>query len=610
MARTSKREICPECGKLLPRGKERGPCPECGWQEGRHAPSAPSGRGNRARRRGSAPRKKSSLSPLAAGLAIGGGSALVLILLLSLAGKKNPPRPAPPTPSQPRKTPFLEEEARSPNPAPRKEAPSLEERIARLQSSLARIQKLPPRMRKGIKALFEEARRKGKARAAEKLLDSWIALEPADEEAHKLRGDVLYTGPFRKKLPDGTWAWPHEAKSGRKEKIWITKEESRALREDPLYQKALLALRTAKQIDGEQGGRKRYWTWAFFDDDVAPRPFIVFSQSKTPSFAKDRAKSVVRVLSALRESMLADYYEPMHKIHGNKEFLVPIYVFGGEKVYNEFRKRSTIKGLPDPSMAAGFFSFDPSLKPVGWLFVWSENPESSFFKDVISHEGTHLFQYQYGKRTSAFERSDGTTTWFQEGLAEYWGGHKMVTVKGRKIFLPGRIQSNRLQALWRHLPTLPDAVPKTDPRFLPLRRLLRMSYMDYNETYNVPAAGGDPTAREMVSVVYAEGWAFVHFLFHYRHGKYRKALLRYMETELAADFKWHTLERGLGIHGKAGWMKITAQFIDYVRTVLWKAYQDEKSGGFGPWAREEAQRLEKAIEKAEKKRASRRKAGR
>ena len=613
MAKNRRRPRCPECGRILPPGREAGPCPGCGWEEEEEWDEAPVPGRSKARAGG---RRRSTgkkgPSPVLLGLGIGGALTLVLILILSLAGKGR--KASPPSTyiqedaSGPSKAGKTARPARS-EPLPKKKEPTWEEKFAWFRSTLERARRIDARLKERIRSYYSEAGKRGKAKEAKALLDRWVALDPTDEEPRKLRGDVLYTGPFRRRLPDGTWAWPHDAKSGRKEKIWITKDEARAMEEDPLYKKALLAVETAKRIDGVQGEKKKYWTWCFFDDDVAPRPFIVFSQSKTPSFAKDRAKSVVRVISALRRSMLADYYEPMHKIHGKKEFLIPIFVFGGEKVYGEFRDRSTIKGLPDPAMAAGFFSYSPELKPVGWLFVWSENPESKFFKDVISHEGTHLLQFQYGKRTSAFLHSDGTTTWFQEGLAEYWGGHKMVTVDGMEIFLPGRIQEGRLQALWRHLPTLPDAIPDDDPRFLPLRRLLRMSYMDYNETYNVPAAGGNPTAREMVSVVYAEGWAFVHFLFHYQDGKYRKALLRYMESELAADFKWRVLERGLGVHGKAGWLKITGEFIDYVRTVLWKAMKDEKSGGFGPWAEKEALRLKKAIEKAQK-RAAAGKAGR
>ncbi len=603
MARTTRRPRCPECGRLLPRGEEEGPCPSCGWEEEDLEETPPARTGRRARRGGGSSRRsraKSSPSPVLLGLGIGGGAALALILLLALTGKGKKQAPAAPKDRPARRAPVRADSARAKAEEKKKE-PSWEERLQWFQAALQRVRRLNPGLKEKIKTFASEASRRGNKKEARKLLDRWVELDPSDEEGHRLRGDVLYKGPFRRKLPDGTWAWPYDAKSGRRVKIWLTPEEDRAMKADPLYNAALQAVETAKRIDGAQEGRKKYWTWCFFDDDVAPRPFIVFSQSKTPGFAKDRARAVVRVLSYLRTSMLADYYEPMHKIHGKKEFLTPIFVFGGGKVYNEFRKRSAVKGFPDPMMAAGFFTFDPSFKPVGWLFVWSENPESEFFKDVISHEGTHLLQYQYGRHTSAFVRSDGTTTWFQEGLAEYWGGHKMVTVDGMKIFLPGRIQENRLAALWRHLPTLPDAIPDKDPRFLPLRRLLRMSYMDYNQTYNVPASAGDPTAREMVSVVYAEGWAFVHFLFHYKNGKYRKALLRYMETELKVDFKWRVLERGLGVHGKAGWMKITAEFLDYVRTVLWKIYKDPKTGGFGPWAEAEAKRLKEAIERAGKK---------
>ena len=616
MAKRRRRTPCPECGRPLPPGKEDGPCRHCGWvweeeeegpRRGRKSQGGPAGRSRAGSRRRT---KKGGPSPVLLGVGLGVGGALLLLLLLSLlgGGKKGRPQARPASAGE-RSAQAPSARPKAPEKAPEKKEPAWEERLAWFRSALDRTRRLTPGMKERIRSFLEEARRKGREKEARPLLDRWIALDPADEEARKLRGDVLYTGPFRKRRPDGTWAWPFDAKSGRKAKIWITREDARAMEADPLYREALQAVETAKRIDGAQENPKKYWTWCFFDDDVAPRPFIVFSQSKTPSFAKDRAKSVVRTISCLRRTMLADYYEPMHKIHGNKEFLTPIFVFGGQEVYGEFRDRSTIKGLPDPAMAAGFFSYSPELKPVGWLFVWSENPESSFFKDVISHEGTHLLQFQYGKRTSAFLHSDGTTTWFQEGLAEYWGGHKIVRVDDLEVFLPGRIQEGRLQALWRHLPTLPDAIPDEDPRFLPLRRLIRMSYMDYNLTYNIPASKGDPTAREMVSVVYAEGWAFVHFLFHYQNGKYRKALLRYMETELAADFKWRVLERGLGVHGRKGWLEITGRFIDYVRTNLWKIYQDPKSGGFGPWADAEARRLAKAVRRAQKK-ASRRKAPR
>ena len=471
-----------------------------------------------------------------------------------------------------------------------------------MTQSLARL----GRMKEGrsdtaeeIKALRREAIGMDDREAIAELLDHWVRLLPEDEEARELRGDVLYKGPFRRQVAS-RWYYAKEPRTGEETRIWLTREESEALDADPLYRQALAAADTAVRIGTEGGGRLT--TWFYFDDDVAPRPFMVCTRGPTPAFTKDRAASVVRTLARLRRSMLADYADAMKLAPGREAPLIPIYVFSSADDYNEFRKNSSIQGFPDPAQAAGFFTWSEALSPVGWLFVWSKNPEAAYFKEVISHEGTHLLHYQYTNPSAQAwgTRSDGTTTWFQEGLAEYWGGHSIRDVGGVEVFFPGRMLGGRFDHLWRYLPQKAEDIPEQEPRFMPLRDMCRTSYTHYNQEYNLRSAQGDPSAREMVGLFYAQGWAFVHFLMHGAGGRYRPALLRYMRTELEAHFAWRELEKGLGKQGKEGWDELTQEFIDYVRKELRPIRMDmEKTDGYGPWAAEEAARLAKAIQKLE-----------
>ena len=602
------RPRCPECGALLTRGREAGPCRRCGWEE--EAPPARAS-GRRAARP-SARATGGGLSPVALGLIIGGGAGVLLLLLLALAGKGGgEPSPGPQAGGGEAGAGQPDEPDQPEPPRPRTPRELWPGRFEQAMARLSIERSLTPPLREELDRLRKDAILYGTKEQADRILDLWVKLDPEDEKVRRLRGDVLYTGPFRRQV-EGRWRWPVHPKTGEKTRIWITREESEALDNDQLYKAAVRAVQTARAIDGKQGESKAYHTFFFFDDDVAPRPFLIASQSKTPSFAKDRAESTAATVAALRRSTFGLHGEPMRMVNGDREFLVPMFVFGGPDVYDEFRKRSSAEGLPSPFSVAGFFTYNPEFEPIGWLFVWAEDPKAKHFIDVIAHEATHLFQWQYGKsntpanRRNPALRSMGSTCWFQEGLAEYWGGGVLREWQGMEIYQPGRLQSGRLAHLMRFLPKKgedpPRSMPEGEAGYMPVRQMCRRSYAAYNREFNYRANSGNQVAKEMVGLFYAEGWAFVHFLMHYQGGIYRTHLLRYMVSELNCDFDWHLWEKLLGIKGTREWQELDRKFIAYVHDELWPLF--EKPGkvgraGLGKWHDEELAALGRAIKRNE-----------
>jgi hypothetical protein len=535
----------------------------------------------------------------------------VLLLLLALTqggGERETTPPEPVAKGSGAAEPERADEPEDPRPkTPRELWPGrFENAMARLSIERA----ITPAIRDELDRLRKDAILYGTDEQVDRILDLWVKLDPEDEKVRSLRGDVLYTGPFRRRV-EGRWRWPVHPKTGEKTKIWITREESEALDNDQLYKAAVRAVQTAKAIDGKQGS-KAYHTFFFFDDDVAPRPLLIASQSKTPSFAKDRAESTAATVAALRRSTFALHGEPMRRVNGDQEFLVPMFVFGGPDVYDEFRKRSSAEGLPSPFSVAGFFTYNPEFEPIGWLFVWAKDPKAQHFIDVIAHEATHLFQWQYGRSNTPANRRNpalrtmGSTCWFQEGLAEYWGGGVLREWQGMEIYQPGRLQRGRLAHLMRYLPKKsedpPTSMPEGKAGYMPLRQMCRRSYAAYHREFNYPANRGSRPAKEMVGLFYAEGWAFVHFLMHYQGGIYRKHVLRYMVSELECDFDWHLWEKLLDIKGTREWQELDRKFIAYVHDVLWPLNTKPGKGDkawLGEWADEELAALGRKIREQE-----------
>jgi hypothetical protein len=148
--------------------------------------------------------------------------------------------------------------------------------------------------------------------------------------------------------------------------------------------------------------------------------------------------------------------------------------------------------------------------------------------EIIIHEGTHQLFDRYTKDKLPHPRQ---SFWFQEGIAEWFGGSNRLQAKdGSWTYETGVLLGPRLDG-WRDT---------AEDRWFDLAELLDQTYAKRNE-YMLP---GRPDGQVKIQLVYAQGWFLIYFLNHYvvddagmvmigTKGKYADGWAEYLKAELA-----------------------------------------------------------------------------
>lgn len=138
-------------------------------------------------------------------------------------------------------------------------------------------------------------------------------------------------------------------------------------------------------------------------------------------------------------------------------------------------------------------------------------------REVMFHEGTHqlLHYYSSGKRKGGHLSAFGAM-WSDEGVAEYFGGHKVLE-NGKVAF--GRINS-RIEAIARD--------DNDRKRRLPLVKLLKWTRSEYARKKRENFA----LATAIHLHVYSQGWGLVYFLNNYKNGIYKKDFQTIMRRQI------------------------------------------------------------------------------
>ncbi len=144
-----------------------------------------------------------------------------------------------------------------------------------------------------------------------------------------------------------------------------------------------------------------------------------------------------------------------------------------------------------PKMAGGHY--DPQIRQL-FLFKYPKPDDGQM---VLFHEGFHQFLHPYLQRAPQ---------WFNEGLADYFGGAKYVKVpeEGMKIV-----------ANWWRLPKVKELLSSNTAR--PMKEIMLMSQA---ELYDPAAVQGN----------YAESWSFIYFLCEYQGRRYFPLLAKYFNA--------------------------------------------------------------------------------
>ncbi len=216
------------------------------------------------------------------------------------------------------------------------------------------------------------------------------------------------------------------------------------------------------------------------------------------------------------EEQLEGYYDYFTSaLHVSPQRRIPVYVFRTREEFSAFQKKDIGRVTEH---VVGYFTPVTGNEHLV-LFDWQGNRAETV--RVLLHECTHLLIYLANP-------SLRLPTWVNEGLAEYYGACQVTRGKVQR----GGIQDGRLVDLRGMIEekTLPD-----------IDTLMAHGHPDIGAPGHKPFDPDD----------YAEGWAFVHFLFHGGGGKYLPRLLAYLNGHWAMKPQDPTVLSA----GKYYWMK-------------------------------------------------------
>lgn len=185
-------------------------------------------------------------------------------------------------------------------------------------------------------------------------------------------------------------------------------------------------------------------------------------QSKHYDIQSDISEEICKEASHLLESAYRSYSVHFSRIQGLEKSKFRVYLFSGEASYMRYAEDSF-----GSSRENTYGLYSPYLKQ---LLIWNVPQRETMFRTIV-HEGFHQYLDMV---------APGTPRWFNEGMAENMELYE--TVNGK--FTEGQSNMDHLELLMQAR--------------MPLEHFLRM-----------------PTSafyRGNVSLHYAQGWAFVHFL--------------------------------------------------------------------------------------------------
>jgi len=383
-----------------------------------------------------------------------------------------------------------------------------------------------------------------------------LLIDPNQAETRRALGFEQYQGPVARY--QGRWLSKKDlALAERAEKYAGSGELQGAATSADVF------LRNARDVQHKLRAEFPEDRFAYrFGDGTMKQPFLVLIEKTGGANVAEYTEEYNNALSTLYEEFYLRYAERfrMEEI----ERPATVVVFDSVSTYSDHRENHPEGKYADPQFIGGYYQ--------PWsqrLILWRQDG----WRGVLLHEGAHmLIHYAFSGR--GFEVSN-QSPWFQEGLAEFFGGHVEVTrmVGGKAV---------TRYALGQYLPhrhaTLKALINANLAR--PVLDLVKLSDWDFNqakETMANPAKSAEEkmAASALVSDVYAQGWALIVYLNYADGGKYREVFDEYFEAEVQGGGHWGTLAELLELKTQADWEAFDQQFKSWVQTSLQQVMKEQ-----------------------------------
>lgn len=408
-------------------------------------------------------------------------------------------------------------------PPKRKPAKPTEAERADLMTEFARRQAAASTRTKKI-ALATWCRSRGLTEEARAIVLPLLSRNSKDARLNKLAGHRRFDGEHP--LYYGRWLDAEGyAKARRDEKRYLN---------DPQYEMLVSAVASIKNQYLEDFDVATVMEW----------PYVVVLQF----MGSDRLTAHFRAEKADQTRAFHRAFKATFPVLAAKKLDRPLSIitFRDRKTFLDF----TSKRGDDMSGARAFY--DPQSR-----FVYSYEREAKgirvsheYLLGVMFHECTHQYLDQLRPRDSLSE-----SVWFEEALAEYFGGSRPL-----KRDAEGRMQYEL--GVMNHEQALLAQSAIRAKRHFPLPVMFRCrTYDEANTSYQQHFG----VRREDVGkiLLYCQGWSFIHFCLNEPSGKFRKRFLAYAREDILGNGDYETLCTCFGIAEDAQWKPVERQWLAF-----------------------------------------------
>lgn len=310
---------------------------------------------------------------------------------------------------------------------------------------------------------------------------------------------------------------------------------------------AIKADQIIARLDREYGkGFFRYYC----DDGIMPRPYLIAAEAKENVDPETQSRGYAEIF----ENLYRIFYEEYGNFLGLKPVAepVPVLIFDSKDAYEKVFKEKPELNLSDPEFVAGYYRpWSGEMIQWGQADLWS----------VMFHEGTHQLVDFSSKEYNTSQL--GESPWFQEGIAEFMGGHtrKMAYSEEKQDFITEFTLGQFLQGRFSDIQA---AIASGD--YLPLKDLTHMSFMKFKDYQNNQS--GSSANQRVTGLVYSQGWAFVMFLNKHNEGAYKPLFDEYFAREIRGEGGGATFAEIFSLETDEDWADLDEEFKVWVNTDL------------------------------------------
>ena len=236
-----------------------------------------------------------------------------------------------------------------------------------------------------------------------------------------------------------------------------------------------------------------------------------------------------------------------------------VWIFEDKDAFNKFHE---VKGMKLPDGVGGYFEWKTA-----WIYLFDERNEGDARVFEIAknlHEGTHQLEHWFGMQINGWRpKKNFTQDWWGEGLAEYFGSHKLS--EDGKLSFTGR-NYTRL----REAQGMAAALKKMGKDYPVVKLEDLTSWTTYADAMQHAARMGlDPGWGQQMFIYQQGAWLF-EMCMDQLGGKYRDSLMAYLKAVMNREEGARAFRAAFKVSADDpdSWAGLQKDFEDYCKKML------------------------------------------